>query len=319
MVERSSTPIRQFNRFSFDPEALRLFKDDRPVKLKRQPLQVLALLTSKPGEVATRQEIRKCLWGDNTNVEYEQGINGCVKQLRRALGDKTVTPRFIETVKEPASGYRFLAEVEAVSATSVVTRALRKSSADSGRPDDARSGGRRRRFQIALPIVGLVATFVAWSWYAKISDAPQFLPLTDETRFTLAVASFENDDGDEYAKLVFERLDELFGAHGDNTVQIVRFGRTITRRGPEFAKALELAHEEARTLLAASGADVLVWGTVLTYRDAAVPKLYWTTSKDLALRKAWGQYDPTEDLELPSIFWNDFGRRSLFAGGHARR
>src|SRR5262249_16703514 len=48
-----------------------------------------------------------------TVVDFEHGLNTCIRQLRLSLGDDAEVPRFIETV--PRLGYRFKAEVAAVS------------------------------------------------------------------------------------------------------------------------------------------------------------------------------------------------------------
>jgi len=53
------------------------------------------------------------LW-EGSVVEFEQGINACVRQLRTKLGDDASAPTFIETV--PKRGYRFIAPVTAASA-----------------------------------------------------------------------------------------------------------------------------------------------------------------------------------------------------------
>jgi TolB-like protein/tetratricopeptide (TPR) repeat protein len=56
--------------------------------------------------VVTRDALRRRLWGDETVVDVEVGLNSAVSRLRRALGDSVGTPRMIETL--PKRGYRFL-------------------------------------------------------------------------------------------------------------------------------------------------------------------------------------------------------------------
>src|SRR5262252_4518737 len=85
------------------PAELRLNGD--LVKLPPQPLKVLELLARNSGTVLTRQEIRDHVWCADTFVDFEQGLNFCVRQIREALGDQSGTPRFIETL--PRRGYRF--------------------------------------------------------------------------------------------------------------------------------------------------------------------------------------------------------------------
>ena len=81
------------------------------VKLQPQPFKLLVLLASRPGEPVTREEIQKELWSDDTFVDFEHGINYCIKEIRTALSDDAENPRFVQTV--PRRGYRFIAEVTA--------------------------------------------------------------------------------------------------------------------------------------------------------------------------------------------------------------
>src|SRR5271165_3189408 len=80
-----------------------------PIKLAPQPFTILALLASRAGQVVTREEIQKQIWGDSTYVDFEHGLNQCVKQIRGALNDNADRPLYVETV--PRHGYRFLAPV----------------------------------------------------------------------------------------------------------------------------------------------------------------------------------------------------------------
>ncbi len=67
------------------------------------------MLTSRSGEIVTREEIRQQVWGEQTYVDFEHGLNQCIKQIRTALNDNSSHPLYIETI--PRKGYRFLAPV----------------------------------------------------------------------------------------------------------------------------------------------------------------------------------------------------------------
>jgi len=104
--------IMRFGVFELDIEGERLLKNGRKVRLQPQPFKLLSLLATEPGRIVTREEIRAALWKDDTFVDFEQGVNFAIRQVRDALGDDADTPLFIETV--PKRGYRFLAPVEEV-------------------------------------------------------------------------------------------------------------------------------------------------------------------------------------------------------------
>ena len=80
------------------------------IRLAPQPFKILALLASRADQLVTREEIQRQVWGSETYVDYEKGLNFCIKQIRAALGDDAETPRYIETL--PRRGYRFIAAVE---------------------------------------------------------------------------------------------------------------------------------------------------------------------------------------------------------------
>jgi Tol biopolymer transport system component/DNA-binding winged helix-turn-helix (wHTH) protein len=109
MSNTRSSPL-QFGVFEANLATGELRKNGRTVKVQPQPFKLLALFLERPGELVTREEIHQKLWGDDTFVDFEQGLNFAVKKLREALGDDSARPRYIETV--PRRGYRFIAPLE---------------------------------------------------------------------------------------------------------------------------------------------------------------------------------------------------------------
>lgn len=101
----------RFGPFELDTESAELLRHGERVPLPPQPFKVLALLAEKRGAVVTRAEIREQVWGAGTHVEFDQGLNFCIRQIREALDDDATSPRFIETL--PRRGYRFLMPVTA--------------------------------------------------------------------------------------------------------------------------------------------------------------------------------------------------------------
>ena len=57
------------------------------VKFPPQPFRVLELLVRRGGEVVTRDQIREQIWSGDSFVDFEQGLNFCIRQIREALGD----------------------------------------------------------------------------------------------------------------------------------------------------------------------------------------------------------------------------------------
>ena len=84
-----------------------LRKAGRPVRLQEQPFRILKCLLERPGEIATREELRQQIWGDDVYVDFDRSLNTSVARLREALGDSPTRPVYVETV--PRKGYRFIA------------------------------------------------------------------------------------------------------------------------------------------------------------------------------------------------------------------
>ncbi len=82
--------------------------------LQEQLFKVLLMLIERDGEIATREEIKKKLWPNDTIVEFDHSINVVIGSLRRALGDSAESPSYIQTVAR--RGYRLLMKVEWIAA-----------------------------------------------------------------------------------------------------------------------------------------------------------------------------------------------------------
>src|SRR5262245_25703621 len=105
----SSPAVLRFATFELNAVAGELRQHGDLLKLAPQPLKVLELLACRAGEVVTRAQIRDHLWSGDTFVDFDQGLNFCIRQIREVLGDTADAPRFIETL--PRRGYRFLMPV----------------------------------------------------------------------------------------------------------------------------------------------------------------------------------------------------------------
>jgi eukaryotic-like serine/threonine-protein kinase len=101
---------RRFGPFEFNASTGELRKFGNRVRLQGQPIRILELLLSHPGDLVTREELQSLLWKDTAFVDSEHGLNAAVNKLRQALGDSADQPRYVETV--PGRGYRFAGPLE---------------------------------------------------------------------------------------------------------------------------------------------------------------------------------------------------------------
>ena len=113
--------LYRFGVFEADARSGELRKNGVRLKLQQQPFQVMMELLRRPGEVVTREELRKALWPDDTFVDFDHGLNTAINKLRATLGDSGDNPRFIETLAR--RGYRFIATVTASGAPAAAAAA----------------------------------------------------------------------------------------------------------------------------------------------------------------------------------------------------
>ena len=102
--------VIRFGTFELDSRSGQLRAQGRAIRLAPQPFKLLTLLTSAPGRLVTREEIRTALWDGDTFIDFDQSVNFTVKQVREALNDTADRAIYIQTV--PKRGYRFIAPVD---------------------------------------------------------------------------------------------------------------------------------------------------------------------------------------------------------------
>ncbi len=85
-----------------------LSREGKRVHLPKRPFHVLLYLIEHRNEVVSRNELLDRFW-DGKDV-YDDALRKCVGTARKALGDNSDRPRFIET--RYAGGYRYIGPVE---------------------------------------------------------------------------------------------------------------------------------------------------------------------------------------------------------------
>jgi TolB-like protein/DNA-binding winged helix-turn-helix (wHTH) protein len=236
--EVHSTPLLRFGVFELDLRTGELRKSGKLIRLAPQPFRLLALLASRPGQLVTREEIQREIWGDDTVVDYEQGLSFAVKKARSALGDNSHSPRYIETL--PRRGYRFIAPIYAGDQSESVPIA----SEPAGKGPVVPTSPRWRR----IWLIGAGLAVVAVLFVFKVSALHNlFFAPTLPRIHSIAVLPLQNLSGDkEQGYFADGMTDELITNLGQmsalrviSRTSVMRYKRT-TETVPQIGRELSV-------------------------------------------------------------------------------
>src|SRR3981189_1420927 len=96
-VSAPAARVLHFAGFELDIRAGELRRRGVKLRLQGQPLEVLALLLQRAGDVVTREELRAHIWTADTFVDFDHSLHNAIARLREALGDSAEKPPYIET------------------------------------------------------------------------------------------------------------------------------------------------------------------------------------------------------------------------------
>ena len=100
--------LYEFGPFVMDARSRILLKDGATVRLTPKAFDTLFILVQHASQVVDKEQLLKEVWPD---IFVEEGsLSHNIHGLRKALGDDTSEPRYIETI--PKRGYRFVAPVK---------------------------------------------------------------------------------------------------------------------------------------------------------------------------------------------------------------
>ncbi len=168
----------QFGIFEFHLDTGELYRQGVPVRLQAQPAQVLALLLRYSGQVVTRAQLKEAVWGSETFVDFDKGLNFCIAQVRAVLSDSADAPIYIRTI--PKQGYQFIAPVSQSANGSNNVRQI----APLPTPASSRSG--RLSLSGLTILILLSGALIFW---VRHREHPQQV-------IRVAITRFDNETGD---------------------------------------------------------------------------------------------------------------------------
>ena len=302
MRDKDSRQIR-FGVFEVDLVAGELRKAGRPVRLQEQPFRILKCLLERPGELVTREELRKRIWGDDVYVDFDRSLNTAVARLREALGDSPTRPVCVETV--PRKGYRLIAQLEA--------RAVEPLPVHSARVQGWRG------FRFGLIVAGVVLALLlpaVYLWphgeqessvvtpilpvrltsYPGAEDEPTFSP--DGSLFAFTWNGKQQDNYDIYVRTVAggeplrltDHLNRETGPAWSPDGQWIAFGRRLDDGNVGIFRVSPLGGREEKLV------EMPGWGGVSSSPGAS---LTWSPdSQNLAIVATTNGSDPHASIRL---------------------
>ncbi len=272
-VERSglwtTVSVMKFANFTVNASAGELRRDGQRVKIQDLPLRVLVVLLSRAGELVTRDQLRSELWGAETFVDAEAGLNTAIAKLREALGDSADQPRFIETL--PKRGYRFKAQPTLpVEPNAAGTATLQ------------RPGRASRKVGRTVIVLAVLAAAVFGVWKLWLQPRP----------VTIAVVLFHNETGDTaYDQLAQQLTDGTVVALAASPQYSVIGNAAILRTPRIFADIQKIGE--------ALHADYLVLGQVQRVDGNLIVRAHFIRARDQT--HLWASGIPGDPSGLDSL------------------
>jgi adenylate cyclase len=156
------------------------------VRLEPKAIDVLRHLALRPGRVIGREELLSLVWPGV--VVGDDVLTQAIIKLRKALGDESQSPRYIETI--PKRGYRLIAPVGSPAASASGSGTGSASGAEQKREATGATQGMRAtvatgtmekeperhsrmRFAVAAVVLLALAGLIAMPWFLERSGTPR--------------------------------------------------------------------------------------------------------------------------------------------------
>jgi TolB-like protein/DNA-binding winged helix-turn-helix (wHTH) protein/tetratricopeptide (TPR) repeat protein len=293
MPDATQTPaVHRFGAFEINLQSGELRKSGMRLRLSGQPLQVLAILVERSGEVVTREELHSKLWSADTFVDFDHGLNNAVARIREVLGDSAEAPRYVETI--PRRGYRFIAPLNDLLPATLPpsTAELRVGSAhEITRPASGPSVlPTEKRFRSThLMLLGGAAVLVLFTFAFALYRSSHVKGTSKPAIKSLAVLPLKNLSGDPTQEYLADGMTEaLIGR-----LSMIRGLRVISRTSVMSLKDSKLS---ARDIANTLQVDALVEGSVI--REGIRIRVYAQLIRGATDEHFWSE---TYDRELPDV------------------
>lgn len=170
-----------------DPATCRIKRADEELKLEPKMMTVLICLAEYAGEVLAREKLEQMAW-QGTVVGYDSLASSIIK-LRKAFGDNSKNPVFIETI--PKRGYRLIARI---SQHEIHPGQLEKTVSNNVDTNISRLNKNNLLLKkIIYPFAAVISLFIIFLVASNFDDVQ---PHVEKSKPSIAVLPFKNLSND---------------------------------------------------------------------------------------------------------------------------
>jgi TolB-like protein/DNA-binding winged helix-turn-helix (wHTH) protein len=219
-------------------------RNGRRFHIQAQPLKALRVLLENPGEVVTREELRKEVWPEETFVDFDHGLNKTIAKLRDVLDDPDAESSLIETI--PKQGYRLLASPDRMLA------GLKDSTSQTPRTTIRRRRLNSRKLWASAAGLTLLVVLASSLFFGHRSRTTTNVPGPVHAIAVLPLENLSGDPGQEY--FADGMTDELITMLARNSsIRVISRTSTMQYKG---------VHRNVTDIANRLGVDAVLEGTV---------------------------------------------------------
>lgn len=212
----------EFGEFRLEAKEKVLLRDGKPVSITPKAFQLLLALVENHGRLVQKEELMQAVWADSF-VE-DGNLTFTIRVLRKALGDDTQKPRFIETV--PRRGYRFIAEVKKTNPNNEAQREAQPIAAAVSQPPRRDRSKLYQAFLLSFFVIGLSLVTGLIVWRGKATSESVLPRIQLETLTNTGNARHATISGDGKKIAYINRVDQqeslwLLSLENNHNLEIV--------------------------------------------------------------------------------------------------
>ena len=252
-------------------------------RIEPKVMDVLVRLAEGGGDLVTRDELLTAVWGER--AVSDEPLTRAIGELRRALGDSSDTPTYIETV--PKRGYRLLVPVLPLPA--------RDDTAAGAAERRAIANERLKTHHWAVIAAAAIVAVVAGLWWttldreAVIPSADVRVAVDEPTRPTVAVLPFCDLSGADSAAYFGQGLTEDLTTLLARSPELIVISNTSASQfACQPASLAEVGRELGARYLVSGSVRIAVEQMRLTARlvDTQPDQVVWSDSYERELSLA---------------------------------